>query len=102
MQTITKSRRWLGVGGVGLLLLLMAGIVLASGGLELPRAHLTGGGGQVSSSGLVLSSAVGQPVAGTVTNGSMQLCTGFWCGEGASVPPPGDGKTYLPMVIRGD
>lgn len=97
MQTKTRSK-WLSGVLVGvLLLLLVVGGVWASGGVELPRAVLSGGGGTVSGSGLVLSSTVGQPVAGTVENGTLRQCSGFWCAAAAPVTPTGS-NVYLPLL----
>ncbi len=75
-------------------------LALASGEL-LPRRAVSGGGGAVTSGGLVLHTAVGQPAAGAVTMAGESLCSGFWCGLGAPGGPfEGDMKVYLPVVIR--
>lgn len=74
-------------------------LALASGEL-LPRSAVSGGGA-VTSGGLVLHTAVGQPAAGAVTMAGESLCSGFWCGRGAPVGPfEGEMKVYLPVVIR--
>lgn len=97
MQTKTRLR-WLPGVLVGLLILVMVVVgVWASGGVELPRTVLSGGGGTVSGSGLVLSSTVGQPVAGTVENGMLRQCSGFWCAAAAPVTPTGS-NVYLPLL----
>lgn len=74
-------------------------LALASGEL-LPR-NAVSGGGAVTSGGLVLHTAVGQPAAGAVTMPEASLCSGFWCGLGAPGGPfEGEMKVYLPVVIR--
>lgn len=97
MQTRTRQK-WSLVIGL-LILLLVVGVVLASGGVELPRTVLSSGGGSVSSSGLVLNSTVGQSVVGTVENGTIRHCSGFWCAAAAPVTPPSE-SLYLPLIIK--
>lgn len=84
----------------GLVLLLLGlGFAWASGE-GLPRDLISAGGGMVSQSGLVLQTAVGQPVAGAVDNGFV-LCSGFWCGSGAlAAGPAADFQLYLPAIVR--
>lgn len=72
-------------------------LVMASGEL-LPRSLVSGGGGLVSTGGMMLHSAIGQPVVGAVQNG-LALCSGFLCGSGAPVGGS-DFYVYLPVVIR--
>lgn len=78
------------------LLLLSLGWVAADGEM-LPRSLVSSGGGMVSSGGMALETAVGQPVAGAVGNG-LTLCSGFYCGGG--VEAGGSEMVYLPMVVR--
>jgi hypothetical protein len=99
MQTRTRQKWSLAIGGGVLILLLLMGVVLASGGVELPRSVLSSSGGSVSSSGLVLNSAMGQPVAGTVENGTIRHCSGFWCAAAAPVTPSSE-ALYLPLIIK--
>jgi hypothetical protein len=78
------------------------GLVLAIGE-DLPRSLVSSGGSIVSQSGLVLHSATGQPVAGSVAN-DLVLCSGYWCGSGAPLTEPpiiGDEfELFLPVIIR--
>jgi hypothetical protein len=98
MQTRTRSK-WLSALLVGLLILwMLVGGVLATGGMELPRLVLSGSGGVASGGGLLLSASLGQPVAGTVEMGPLRHCTGFWCG--AAAPPPLPSVVYLPLTVR--
>lgn len=98
MRTVTRPK-WFSGMWVGLLiLLLLVGGVLASGGTELPRTVVSSGGGMVSNSGLVLSGSLGQPVAGTVDTGGIRHCTGFWCNAAAAPPLPI--SVYLPLTVR--
>ena len=99
MQTRTRPK-WLTGVLVGLLiLLLLVGGVLASGGVELPKTVVSSGGGMVSNSGLVLSASLGQPVAGTVETGTLRHCSGFWCAAAAAVPPL-ENSVFLPLTIK--
>ena len=99
MQTKTRSK-WFSAVLVGLLiLLLVVGGVLASGGVELPRTVLSNGGGEVSNGSLVLNSTVGQPVAGTIENGTLRHCSGFWCAAAAPVTPT-NLDVYLPLLLK--
>ena len=89
---------------VVVILLLTVGLALAGGGPSEPRSLTAGGGSQVSSGALSLSSALGQPVAGSVGTGGLIGADGFWVGEGVQAlptPPPGaDSFLYLPITIR--
>lgn len=98
MQTRTRSK-WLSALLVGLLILwMLVGGVLATGGMELPRLVLSGSGGVASGGGLVLSVSLGQPIAGTVGTGPLRHCSGFWCGAAANPPLPS--VVYLPLTVR--
>ena len=81
-----------------ILLLIVRG-ALARGGVELPRTVLSSGGGSVSNGGLVLNGSVDQPVAGTVENGAIRHCSGFWCAAAAPVNPASE-ALYLPLIIK--
>lgn len=76
-------------------MLLLAGIVSADGIPTVERWVIGGGGGSVSGGSYRLNGTVGQPIVGTATSGSHQLCAGFWCG---AMP---DHAVYLPLVLRG-
>jgi hypothetical protein len=76
-----------------LIILLTAGAVLAAAGPAITQWVVGAGGGKVEGGGLVLHSAIGQPAAGTVSNG-LRLCSGYLCGEGDLW------QVYLPLVIR--
>lgn len=76
-----------------LLLLLSLGIVLA-GGEQLSRSLIASGGSITAQNGLVLHSATGQPVAGTVQN-ELLLCSGYWCNSGVAASEPSF-DLYLP------
>ncbi|GAB4582132.1 MAG: hypothetical protein Fur0022_48880 [Anaerolineales bacterium] len=66
----------------GLMVILIAGIALAWGGPTQPRSLSASDGNQVSSGALSLSSALGQPVAGSVRTGDLIGASGFWVGRG--------------------
>jgi hypothetical protein len=60
---------------------------------ELPRYVIAGGGGRSEAGDYVLRGAAGQPVAGTTGQGTFDLCSGFWCGEGIYT-------AYLPFALN--
>ncbi|KAA3661674.1 MAG: hypothetical protein DWQ04_15775 [Chloroflexi bacterium] len=82
---------------IGLLLCLAAGLALADGG-TMPWTFLGSGGGALEQLGIRLQSSMGQPVAGSVSNG-LTLCSGFHCGYGMLAVAE-DYAIYLPIVIR--
>ena len=78
--------------------LLLTGIALAAGE-NLPR-HVVDSGGSSIENSITLRNAIGQPIAGTVSNG-ITLCSGFVCGQNTSAPTPGgDHFIYLPLVLK--
>ena len=79
-----------------LLLLLIVAMVMALGGGINGRFTIGSGGGQVQSSGVHLTSTIGQPIGGIVSSGveDVVLCSGLICG--AVVPPkPPDNPQHL-------
>ena len=71
-----------------------AGVVLANGGVELPRWALGGGASDSASGDVTLRATLGQPVVGVVTSGGgdVTLGQGFWHG--------GWYRTYLPLIQK--
>ena len=76
------------------LFLVVAGVVLANGGLARPRWVLGGGASDSAAEGVALHATLGQPVVGVVSGGDVTLGQGFWCGA-----IPGY-NIFLPLVIR--
>jgi hypothetical protein len=78
--------------------LVVAGLALASGSVELPRWVLGGGASDAAVGGTTLRATLGQPVVGGVSGsgsaGDVTLGQGFWGGA-----TPGY-NIYLPQVIR--
>ena len=74
--------------------LLVTGVALAANGYEVPRHVIGGGGGRVAQGGYTLDYTIGQPVVGTSGAGTLELCSGFWCGAA------GAHDIYLPLVLR--
>ena len=92
-----KNYRWL-VPIILLALFLLGGVVLAAAEV-LPRSAISGGGSTgLAADGHILHGALGQSVAGAVSNADYHLCSGFWCGEGSGVPTIH--WLYLPLVVR--
>lgn len=77
--------------------LLLTAIVLAAGE-SLPR-HVIGSGGSSIENGITLRNAIGQPIAGAVSNG-ITLCSGFVCGQSTSAPFDNNHFVYLPLVLK--
>ncbi len=84
------------------ILIVLSAVVLSAAALAagemLPRSLVSGGGGRASGGGLALHNAIGQPAAGPVSNGTVHLCSGYWCG--AAAPGSGAPTTYLPVVVK--
>lgn len=83
-------------------LLLAISIALAGGGPGELRNLTASGGSQISSGSLSLSSALGQPVAGSVGSGDLIGASGFWTGEGISAQPPVEPNIsiFIPLIMR--
>lgn len=88
-----------GVAGALFATLLLIGIVAAAGE-SLPRFVIAGAGGQTAAGNYRLLSAVGQPAAGTVQNGT-KLCSGFVCGQGVSTTNTISGTLLAAVTING-
>jgi hypothetical protein len=86
------------IPALAILLLLLAGTVLAAGTYSIERHVLGGGGGRVTGGSYRLDHTVGQPVAGGASGGAYELCAGYWCGEGSPAAP--EHRIYLPVVTR--
>jgi len=67
-----------------MVILLLAGIPVSAQGTSRITRHVIASGGMTSGR---LVGAMGQPVAGTLTAKSGELCSGFWC--------PGLGEVIL-------
>ena len=78
---------------IGLLMLLVAGSVLAQGAPAINRWNIGGGGGVASGGAISVSSALGQAVAGPSSSGNIALQAGFWTGKPSFA-------VYLPLVMR--
>jgi hypothetical protein len=74
------------------ILLVLISVVPVLAALDNDWWVMGGGGGSISSAGFALSSTIGQPLIGTASNDSLQLCAGFWCG----VMP--EYYVYLPLI----
>ena len=91
MNTI-RTHKWAAVF-ILLILFLPATISLAAED-TIPRAFIGSGGGRMSSDGLTLLVAIGEPAAGSVSN-ELRL------GSGYLGRPAFDGYSiYLPLVLR--
>ncbi len=94
-----KNTRLLPIALALVAALLLVTLVLAAIG-GMPRSLAGSGGGLLEGGGLSLRSALGQPLAGTVSDG-IQLCSGFHCGSGVVDTPSNPAHAiYLPVVVR--
>jgi hypothetical protein len=84
------------------LLLIFGGVLLAGGGLAIPWWTADGGGGHSSGGNFAVTSTIGQPDAGRMTDGQYTVNSGFWYGAGGMLPPPPlpDRLLYLPFIVR--
>jgi hypothetical protein len=88
------KRKWAILGA------LVAGLLLMSAAQAAPNAPnidwwvIGGGGGSDTASGTTLSGTIGQVIAGTDSDGTQELCAGFWCGAAAEY------KIYLPLILK--
>lgn len=77
-----------------LLVVFVAGMVIAGGGYEMPWFTVDGGGGESAGGGFTLAGTIGQADAGALSGGPFTLVGGFWPGAGANF------LRFLPIVLR--
>jgi hypothetical protein len=84
---------------VGLvLLMLVAGVVMASGPAAIDRHVTSGGGGHTQAGAYSLDTVFGQAVVGLDRESAVELCSGFRC---LPVEVPDLHHILLPLVLRG-
>lgn len=67
----------------------------AIGQSSLPNIVFAGGGGTISAGQFRVHSTIGEPVAGTISNGSLRLVSGFQATfVGLGDPAPVDGRIF--------
>jgi plastocyanin len=91
MQTSRSLKRVL----VGILFSLLVVFVVSAAGESIPHSVVGSGGGQIAAGDLVLRSAIGQPVAGKVSNSTYTLYAGFLAPAQATGTPT---STSTPTV----
>ncbi len=95
LSPLARDGRAARIGALlAILLLLLAGVALASGTYELPWFTVDGGGGQSAGGGFTLVGTAGQADAGVLSGGTYTLAGGFWPGAGANF------LRFLPIVMR--
>jgi hypothetical protein len=88
------------------LLVLAAGVAAvyaqSGGGYDLTWNTVDGGGaGYASGGGYTLGGTAGQPDAAVWSGGGYTLTGGFWqAGVGGGMPPGGETRVYLPVIIQ--
>ncbi len=75
-------------------LLLTVGVALASNGASVEWSVVGGGGGRAEAGSYAVEGTVGQPVVGSATTNSSEVCSGFWCGATVEY------NLYLPLVSK--
>ncbi len=80
------KKKWMILGALVVSLLLTGVAAAAANGPSIDWWTIGGGGGS--------DTTVGQAVVGADSNGTHDLCAGFWCGAEAAY------RIYLPMVLR--
>jgi hypothetical protein len=78
---------------ITVVLLLVAGVALAAGGLTISRRVVGAGGGEITAGDQTLRTTIGQPISGRIAAPSADLCAGFWCG-------PAGYDVFLPLTMR--
>jgi hypothetical protein len=93
MEAIMKNRGLI-IFTITLLstLLIAAGVLAASPAVDW--SALTSGGGSASGGQVSLEAALGQPVIGNSSAGSISLQAGFWYSDGTG------STVFLPLVSR--
>jgi hypothetical protein len=61
----------------------------------MQRHVIGGGGGRSEAGGYVLQGTIGQAIAGKTSQGTYDLCSGFWCGGATSTQ-----SIYLPLTLN--
>lgn len=75
-------------------LLVLAGVVLANGAPTINWWTIGGGGGHAEAGIYALDATVGQTVTGVAMTGDSELCAGFWC------VAAGEYVVYLPAIMK--
>jgi len=90
----TRKRKILILALVGSLFVVSV-VLAAPAATNLDRAVIGGGGGHSEVGIYSLDGTIGQAVAGAQNSAPFQLCSGFWCGLGATAE-----DIYLPLVQK--
>ena len=77
-----------------LIVLCVAGVMMANSEVIINWDVIAGGGGQASSGIYTLNNTIGQAATGLTDSGSFDLCAGYWCMKSIGRP------IYLPVVLR--
>ena len=80
------------------LFLVVTGVALANGVVELPRWVLGSGGEPSSGGNISLIDTIGQPVIGPSSGGDVSLQAGYWVGRSSVIEE--ETLVYLPLVLR--
>ena len=77
-----------------LCMVVLVSVALADGSPSVHWRVIGGGGGHLEQGIYSLDNTLGQPVVGRISNGSYELCAGFWCGAEAEY------TIFLPLVFK--
>lgn len=78
------------------LIILGSTAAIAANDVDINWSVVAGGGGRATAGILSLDNTVGQAAIGLASNGSTQLCAGFWCMQEA----PRSVSVYLPLLLH--
>ena len=74
--------------------LVVVGLALANGTVDLPRWVLGSGASDASAGDVTLQSTLGQPIVGGISGGDITLEQGFWHGSS------NQHDIYLPLILK--
>ena len=74
--------------------LVVVGLALANGSVDLPRWVLGSGGSDSSAGNVTLQGTLGQPIVGDKSGGNITLEQGFWHGSSNLQ------DIYLPLILK--
>ena len=88
MKPILQFRKWLRATAALGAAALVATLLAARADLKIEWSTIDGGGGTSKGGTYAVSGTIGQPDAGTMTNGTLKLVGGFWGVVAAVQNPP--------------
>jgi hypothetical protein len=94
MKQPTKTKIWIVLSVLIVLIALLVTPVMAAGSGEVNRYVIGSGVGTATDGNYTLNGTIGQPLTGLCNNADVDLCAGFWCQVFAYY------KIFLPLVLK--